>query len=1095
MHKPTLLGTALIACLVTASAIAAEPAEDFTPEKAWRDLPAYTYDQPRRLLRFLEAEIQHAAGDEGRATGVADRLAAVLENPKATLDAKRFVCRWLSLVADESHVPVLARLLGKEETFEIARQALAETPGEASGKVLRNALAGARGEKAVGLMNALGARRDAVSVGLIAKHLDAKDAGVAAAAADALGNIGSTEAADVLAAAAKSAEGDRADRIHDARLRCARRLVDAGRRQEALAITREIFAADLPTRRRIAAIMGMVHYSDEAGWEAVRTALDDSDPRVRAAAIQAARRIEARSVTEGLTERLPTLAVRDQILLLDVLADRGDAAARPGVLKLVDATEAEVRAAVVRALGALGTAEDVPRLLDLAATGEGAVQGAARDSLARLAAEGAGTRVLDAAAKAEGAVRLAALCAVADRRTPGASDVLLKAAGEADASVRTAALEALAVVGAPADYPALVGLLAKADDARTAKAAHAAAVAVARRMDESAARLAPIRKALDGASPAAKARLLALLPALGDAKGLDLLRPYLDADAAAVRDAAVRALVAWPDAAAADAVLKVAKESENRTHRVLALRAAMRMMKETPDAAARQRLMERVRPLVATPDAKKMLLASLSEVAEPWALAAAESFLGDAAVKAEAQAAVNKIKAAGQRARRGGGAPVPEADPKAVAARKKELAKQAPEGFHLACYMDCGPQTTAGEQDGPRLRVTAGAPYFWGGADRTADVRYGTIVFTGQEVAIEAAGLDPRRAYRFGFSWWDYDHDTRAQSVWAAPAGRGQAVRLLAKADLPSGARGEKPGEKVVPLPRTVTAAKTVRLAFRNESQPNAVVSEVWLLESDATSDPPAEPYTAWGDGSQTEAKPAAAGTTKPATVEPSPRKAPVRVLLVTGVDHPGHPWRQTTPVLRQAIERDERLAVDVVSDPAWLETGDLAPYKALVHHWMDWKVPPPGEAARENLARFVRAGGGLVLVHFACGAWQDWPEFVKVAGRVWDPKLRAHDPRGPFTVNVVDADHPITCGLPASFETTDELYTCLAGETPVHLLAKATSKVDHKEYPMAFVLTCGKGRVFHCVLGHDTKALEPEPVRALYRRGTAWTAGLEPKP
>jgi type 1 glutamine amidotransferase len=292
-------------------------------------------------------------------------------------------------------------------------------------------------------------------------------------------------------------------------------------------------------------------------------------------------------------------------------------------------------------------------------------------------------------------------------------------------------------------------------------------------------------------------------------------------------------------------------------------------------------------------------------------------------------------------------------------------------------------------------------------------------------------------------------------------------------------------------LPRGVTAAKTVRLAFRNESQPNAVVSEVWLLESDATSDPPAGAYTAWGDASQTEAKPAPAATAKPATVDRSSRKAPVRVLLVTGVDHPGHPWRKTTPVLRQAIERDERLAVDVVADPHWLETGDLAPYKALVHHWMDWKVPPPGEAARENLARFVRGGGGLVLVHFACGAWQNWPGFVQVAGRVWDPKLRAHDPRGRFTVNVVDADHPISRGLPAAFETTDELYTCLAGKTPVHLLAKATSKVDHKDYPMAFVLTPGKGRVFHCVLGHDPKAFAPEPVRALYRRGTAWTAGL----
>ena len=233
-----------------------------------------------------------------------------------------------------------------------------------------------------------------------------------------------------------------------------------------------------------------------------------------------------------------------------------------------------------------------------------------------------------------------------------------------------------------------------------------------------------------------------------------------------------------------------------------------------------------------------------------------------------------------------------------------------------------------------------------------------------------------------------------------------------------------------------------------------------------------------------------------PATpkVDRSSSNAEVRALLVTGIDHPGHKWRETAPVLRKAIEKDGRLAVDVVEDPAWLASGALNGYKVLIHHWMNWEVPAPGTEARENLARFVRDGGGLVLVHFACGAWQDWPEFERIAGRVWNPKLRAHDPRGSFTVEIVDTAHPITRGMKA-FQTADELYTCLAGETPVHVLAKATSKVDKKDYPIAFVLTYGKGRVFHCVLGHDVRAFEAPEVVELFRRGTAWAAGLEPTP
>ena len=45
----------------------------------------------------------------------------------------------------------------------------------------------------------------------------------------------------------------------------------------------------------------------------------------------------------------------------------------------------------------------------------------------------------------------------------------------------------------------------------------------------------------------------------------------------------------------------------------------------------------------------------------------------------------------------------------------------------------------------------------------------------------------------------------------------------------------------------------------------------------------------------------------------------------------------------------------------------------------------------------------------------------------------------------------------------------------------------------MAFVNAYGKGRVFHCVLGHDVGALRVKGVQDLYRRGTAWVAGLPP--
>ncbi len=220
------------------------------------------------------------------------------------------------------------------------------------------------------------------------------------------------------------------------------------------------------------------------------------------------------------------------------------------------------------------------------------------------------------------------------------------------------------------------------------------------------------------------------------------------------------------------------------------------------------------------------------------------------------------------------------------------------------------------------------------------------------------------------------------------------------------------------------------------------------------------------------------------------------RILLVTGIDYPGHLWRQTAPALAQRLQKDSRLEVFTVEDPGFLDSPTINNYDEIILHFQNWERPGPGAAARENLRRFVDGGKGVLLLHFACGAWHgEWLEFAKIAGRVWagnDPGVRQHDPFGTFKVEPANAEHPIMKGLDA-FETQDELYTCLTGDHPIEVLAHAKSKVDGKYYPMAFVSNYGKGRTFHCVLGHDAKALSVPGVQELFRRGCAWAAGLPP--
>jgi uncharacterized protein len=224
---------------------------------------------------------------------------------------------------------------------------------------------------------------------------------------------------------------------------------------------------------------------------------------------------------------------------------------------------------------------------------------------------------------------------------------------------------------------------------------------------------------------------------------------------------------------------------------------------------------------------------------------------------------------------------------------------------------------------------------------------------------------------------------------------------------------------------------------------------------------------------------------------EPKQVDKPIRVLIVTGIEY--HDWKTDSPAIRKVLEQDKRIEARIVEDPEFLATPVVADYDVIfLHIFTDQHRQFTREKEiRENLASLVRQGKGLVLLHLACGAFEDWPEFVNLAGRIWDRKT-FHDPRGPFPVHIVEKDHPITRGM-QDFQADDELYVCLTGDPSIEVLATARSKMTHKDYPMAFVLNYGKGRVFHTALGHDVRAIEMPGTAELLRRGCLWAAGRKP--
>ena len=91
---------------------------------------------------------------------------------------------------------------------------------------------------------------------------------------------------------------------------------------------------------------------------------------------------------------------------------------------------------------------------------------------------------------------------------------------------------------------------------------------------------------------------------------------------------------------------------------------------------------------------------------------------------------------------------------------------------------------------------------------------------------------------------------------------------------------------------------------------------------------------------------------------------------------------------------------------PEFLASPLVADYDVILLEFYNPQPLRHQAEAQKNLAQLVEQGKGLVVLHFSCGAFATWPGYSDLAGRVWDRKT-THDPRGPFSVKIIDKITP----------------------------------------------------------------------------------------
>ncbi len=231
-----------------------------------------------------------------------------------------------------------------------------------------------------------------------------------------------------------------------------------------------------------------------------------------------------------------------------------------------------------------------------------------------------------------------------------------------------------------------------------------------------------------------------------------------------------------------------------------------------------------------------------------------------------------------------------------------------------------------------------------------------------------------------------------------------------------------------------------------------------------------------------------------------------ISVVIIDGFSN--HDWKQTTEVTKWILEDSGRFKVDVSTIPAdsvkrsaWSPEFDK--YAVVIQNTnninnRNLKWP---KEAEQKLEKYLADGGGLYILHSANNSFNHWKEYDLMMGLGWRSKNKGyafeidknqdvkkygpgegettgHGDRFNALIKILNR-HPINQDFPDEWKTMNtEVYSFPRGpaKNMIILSYAYDSTATKKFWPVEWVVTYGKGRVYNSSLGHLWEGEEYPP-------------------
>lgn len=376
--------------------------------------------------------------------------------------------------------------------------------------------------------------------------------------------------------------------------------------------------------------------------------LNDPDKDMRAVGLEQVRtELKGEAATRQLLALLPKLNPGAQASLIAALGDRGDATARPELLKMVQDDKAAegIRIAATQAVAALGNEADVELLVGLLSAKSEELKKTAQASLVKL--PGAGTSKVLASALDQQKLpeRMILMEVLVARKAGEAVPGLLAAAVDDDPVLRSAAVNALGQLASAEHLPGLVAAVLKAEPGKEREAAEKAVMFVCQRSGGPDERCQPLLTTLAKLPPAEQAALLSTVGRVGGKGSLELVEQRIASREAKEHELGIKAVCNWPDATVAARLLEL-YAAETRPELKANLLSALIRIAPLPDQrtpAQRLELLQQVMQLCSKDSERNQVLKRAPAIRTIETLRFVVPYLDQPALAAQAQEAVVEL--------------------------------------------------------------------------------------------------------------------------------------------------------------------------------------------------------------------------------------------------------------------------------------------------------------------------------------------------------------------------------------------------------------------------------------------------------------------